>query len=89
MKTRFKQLERIRQNDKTPEEAIASYGSFVSYTNKLRLRAEKERSYLTGWTRTTVSLAHCSEEGPDFHEAIIEKFGFAVLREAIAAHPFK
>ena len=89
MKTRFTQLERIRLQDKTAADAIASYGSFVSYTNKLRRRAERERSYLTGWTRTTVSLAHCSEEGPYFHEAIIEKFGFAVLREAIEAHPFK
>jgi hypothetical protein len=83
----FNQLKRIQQSDQTLEQAIESYGSFVSYHDKVRGRVAK--SNRKDWSTDRLSLSKCVQAVPLFHGAIRNKFGMKAMREAINAHPFK
>jgi len=83
----FNQLKRIQQSDQTVEQAIESYGSFVSYHEKVCDRVAKSKR--KDWSTDRISLSKCRQAIPLFHEAICNKFGSQAMHDAINAHPFK
>lgn len=84
----FTQLKKIKEIDSTPEQAIESYGSFVSLVNKVRARVNKYPRRHRGWTGDMTLLCRAGQTVSVFHQAILEKFGADVMYNAINSHPF-
>ena len=84
----FVQLKRIKLVDKTPEQAIASYGSFVSYVNNCKKQITTNPKRHKRWTAQRVSVSKAANTVSIFHQVISEKFGIDVMYNAIKAHPF-
>jgi hypothetical protein len=82
----FTQIKRIKEIDQTAEQAIESYGSFVSLYEKTRARVSK--STRKGWTPDRILLNKAKLVVPAIHQAIADKFGQSAVYKAIAAHPF-
>jgi len=82
----FTQIQRIKEIDATEEQAIASYGSFVTLYEQTKSRARK--STRRDWNPDSTLLSKARQAVPVIHRAIAEKFGQSVVYKAIAAHPF-
>ena len=82
----FVQLKRIQEVDATPDQAIASYGSFVSYMNKTALKIKFRGR--RGWSPDRISYSKGINTVSLFHKAINDKFGIDVMFKAINTHKF-
>lgn len=82
----FTQIKRIKEIDSTPEQAIASYGSFVKYMNKTAARIAK--CSRRDWTPDRISYSKGCNSVATIHAAIQVKFGSDVMFTAINTHPF-
>lgn len=86
----YNQILRIKEVDQTAEEAISSYGSFVKMLETTEKRVLGQRKFLgNGWTDQRISLHQMQKAVPVIHEAIVDRFGYKALTDAIMAHPFK
>ena len=82
----FTQIKRIKEIDQTEDQAIESYGSFVSLYEKTRARVSK--SARKGWTPDRILLNKTKLAVPIRHQAIADKFGQSAVYKAIDSHPF-
>lgn len=86
----FMQLKRIKEIDRSAEEAIADYGKFVDHIEWLQNKVRREARFLgTSWSQAIKDLASAKNAIPAFHKAIADKFGDDAMFEAIRTHPIQ
>lgn len=83
----FEQANKIKELNLSADEAIEVYGTLVKYINELEEDRPKLKIRLA-IRNNRLKLALAENEVVKAQEAIVERYGFDVYKDAITIYPF-